>query len=123
MAAIAPTITMPDDTGDGSTFRVVWTPVTEADTCNPVSYPKHSDKSVHVSGTFGSASVAIHGSNNGGASYAALNDPTGTVIAITGEKIKAVLENTALIRPVITGGTAQSLTVSMLFHLSNPLRQ
>ena len=123
MATIVPTITYPNAArGDGSTVLVVWTPVTENDTCRPVSYPEMSDKSVHVSGTFGGASVAVNGSNNSGASYAALNDPSSTAIAITSEKIKAVLENTALVQPSPTGGSGQSLTISMLFHLTNPLR-
>lgn len=122
MAAIQPTLTDVGLKGDGSTILAVWTPVTESDTCVPISMPEHSDKSVHVSGTFGSASVAVQGSNNGGASFASLNDPTGTVIAITAEKIKAVLENTVQVKPVATGGSAQSLTISMLVHLTNPLR-
>lgn len=110
--------------GDGSTIVVTWTPITSVDTCHPVSYPEYADRSVHVSGTFDGASVQIHGSNNGGASFAALADPTETTIILTGERIKAILENTALIMPVISGGTgAQSLTISILFHLTNPLRQ
>ena len=123
MAIIAPTITYPPASrGNGSCVLAVWTPVTENDTCSPVSFPEFSDKSVHVSGTFGGASVAVNGSNNSGASYVALNDPSSTAIAITTEKIKAVLENTVRIQPAATGGSGQSLTISMLFHVANPLR-
>lgn len=123
MAVIAPTVTEVSDKGDGSAFRVVWTPVTEADSCAAVRYPGHSDKSIQAIGTFGSGSVALHGSNDGGTTYAALNAPSGSAIALTTASIKAVLENTEYIKPVITGGTAQSLTIAMLIHLSNPLRQ
>lgn len=124
MAGIAPTITDVSQKGDGSTLLAVWTPVTSAgsDTCNPISYPQFTDKSVHVSGTFGGGSVAIKGSNNAGASYAALNDPSSTAIAITQETIKAILENTVLVQPVISGGTSMSVTISMLLRLNNPLR-
>lgn len=122
MAIIKETRT--DVWGDGSSILLVWTPLTEADTCRAVALPAHSDKSVHASGTFGGASVSVQGSNNSGASFVALNDAaTGTPVAITAEAIKAVLENTQQIKPVAAGGAAQILTISMLVHLANPLRQ
>ena len=122
MAVIAPTITE-IGRGDGSTLRVVWTPVSEADTCAPVAMSDYADKSIHVFGTFGSGTVALHGSNDNGANYAALNDPGGTVIGIaTAAKIKAVLENTEWIKPVTSGGTGQSLSVAVVARLANPMR-
>lgn len=122
MAAIAPAITDISDRANGSTFLVQWTPVTEADTCNPVSFPMHSDKSIHVSGTFGGATVVLQGSNNSGTTYVGLRDPSSTAISMTADTIKAVLENTQLVKPSASGGSSQSLTISMLFHLSHPLR-
>lgn len=101
---------------------VTWTNVTENDSCQAVSMPDLTDRSAHVYGTFGGASVAIQGSNNGGASFVALHDPTSTAIAITSEAIKAILENSQLIVPVATGGTSQSLSIAILFHLSQALR-
>ena len=123
MATIFPTIVDVSPLGDGSALQVVWTPVTSAgaDVCAAVKYPKHSDKSVQVAGTFGGGSIAVNGSNDG-TNYAPLNDPTGTVIAITAEKIKAVLENTVLVQPAISGGTGQSVTISMLLQYANPAR-
>src|SRR5512139_881962 len=122
MAVIKPTVTA-IGRGDGSTLRVLWTPVTNADTCAAVSFPECADKSIQVLGTFNAASVAVHGSNDAGTTFAALNDPGGTVIAISAAGIKAILENTELVKPVFSGGGAsQSLSVAMLFHLTNPLR-
>lgn len=124
MATISPTITQVGKQ-DGSSYAVIWTPVTEADTCSPVQLPEYSDKSVVVTGTFGSATLAIHGSNDG-TNYAPLHDPGGTVIGITaasgGSNVRAILENTVYLKPVTSGGTSSSLTVGMLFHLSNPMR-
>lgn len=124
MAAIVPTVTDVSAKADGSALLYVWSPVTSAgsDTCVAAMLPDHVDKSIHVSGTFGGASVAVNGSNNGGASYAALNDPFGNVIAIAAEKIKAVRENTVYTQPAATGGSGQTLKISMLFLLRNPLR-
>jgi hypothetical protein len=106
---VKPTITLVGKQ-DGSTYSVIWPTVTNANTCNPISLPEYSDKSVVVSGTFDSGSVAINGSNDG-TNYVALHDSAGTVIALTAAGAKVVLENT------------QSITVAMLFHLSNPMRQ
>lgn len=121
MAAIA-AVVRTVGSGNFACRVATWTPVTEADTCTPVSFPDLTDRSVHVYGTFGSASVAVHGSNNNGTSFAALNDPGGTAIAITAEKIKAILENSEQIKPVITGGSSQILSIAILFHLSQALR-
>lgn len=121
MATIAPVITKVGRQ-DNSTLLVTWTPVTKDDTCTAIALPEYSDKSVQVAGTFGTTSVAIQGSNDG-TNFASLNDPTQTVIAITGPKIQAILENTVLVKPVTTGtDVTQSLTISILFHLANPLR-
>lgn len=121
MATIDPTV-IATGRGDGSTLRVIWTPVTAADTCRAVSYPECADKSIQVAGTFDSASVAVNGSNDG-TNFAALRDPGGTTIAITSAAIRAILENTVVVVPLVSGGGgSQSLTISMLIHLTNPLR-
>lgn len=119
MAAIAPTYTdVRNASGGGFAVLVVWTPVTSAgsDTCVAAMLPTLADKSIHVSGTFGGGTVTLQGSNNGGASYVGLNDPTKTAISITQETIMAVLENTQLVKPVLIGGSSTSLTISMLFR-------
>lgn len=123
MATINPTTPYPDVSfrGNGSCFKVQWTPVTENDTCAVVSLPEYADRSIQVEGTFGGASVAVNGSNDG-TNFRALKDPSSTAIAITVAGIKAVLENTIYTQPSPSGGTGQSLTVTMLFHLPHPLR-
>lgn len=107
--------------GNGAAYQVIWTPVTENDTCAPVRFPEYSDRSIQVAGTFGGSSTAIQGSNDG-TNYASLRDPSHTTIAITSAGIQAVLENSVYTQPVISGGSSQSLTVSMLFHFPMSLR-
>ncbi len=121
MATIAPTVTE-IGYGNFAAKQAIWTPVTSADTCGAVTFPEYSEKSIQVAGTFDSASVAVNGSNDG-TNYVALNDPGGTVIAVTSAKIKGVLEKTMFVQPVATsGGGSQSLTISMFFLATNPLR-
>lgn len=122
MAAIKPTL-VTVGRKDGSCYLVTWTPVTEADTCVPMDFPDLADKSVHVAGTFGGSSTAIFGSNNDFATAgAALRGPDSVVLAMTAETVKQILENPKQIKPVITGGTGQSLSVYILCKQSQPLR-
>lgn len=123
MAVIMPVIKDVSRSGDESTWQVIWTPVTEADTCQAVSFPQYPDRSIHVSGTFGGSSTAVQGSNNNGVTFCSCFDPSSTIIAITTNTvIKAVLENAVLIKPVTTGGSGQSITIAMLFRMGNTLR-
>jgi hypothetical protein len=102
---------------------LLWANVGNLDTIVAAEYPDLSDKTVHVYGTFGGATVTIEGSNNGGASFTGLNDPSSTAISITAEKMKQILENPQQIRPTFTGGGGtQSLSVAMLIKQNNPLR-
>src|ERR1700755_496650 len=102
MATITPTVAAVGR-GDMSTIVVTWASITNADTCQAVSYPEYADRSIHVSGTFSGATVQIQGSNNGAASFAVLSDPTETAISITTESIRTVLDNTAFIQPSVSG--------------------
>jgi hypothetical protein len=126
MAVIKPVVTNVGVLGDESVLQIQWTPVTNVDTCQYVSYPGYSDKSIQVSGNFGgSASVALNGSNEtANTNPAPLNDPSSTVIALTAAGIKAVLENTLCFQPAATGGGGtQSLTITMLVRINNTLRK
>lgn len=125
MATIKPTYKDVSFKGNGSAFQYIWTPVTENDTCAVVSLPEYADRSIQVEaasgGAFGGASVACKGSNDG-TNYESLRDPSHTTIAITSGAIQTVLENTVFTQPVASGGSGQSITISMLFHLPHPFR-
>jgi hypothetical protein len=126
MAAIKPVIKDVSPNGDESCYQVQWTPVASGDTCNAVSFPKHSDRSIQVSGTFsGGTSIAIQGTNEPAATnFVSLRGPDSVVIAFTAAGMKAVLENALFHAPLSSSGDgSQSVTITMLFHLSNPMRQ
>lgn len=114
MAAIKATITDVSAKTDGSAMSVVWSGVTESDTFAAVAMPAYTARSVHVSGTFGSATVVLNGSNTG-TNYFGLNNLAGTAISITSEGLKACQEAVINYQPSASGGTSQSLTVTMLF--------
>lgn len=121
MAAIAPVIRDVSPRGDESVYQVVWGPIAAGDTCNPVSYPKLNDVSIQAEGTFGGGTITLGGSNDG-VNYEGLRGPDSVAISFTSAGLKAVLEHTLYTRPILTGGAAAAVTVSMLFHFANPMR-
>ncbi len=85
------------------------------DTGTPVLLPGYADKSIQVTGTFGSGgSVTLEGSNDG-VNYFTLTDPTGTAIAITAAGGKAITESTQYVRPHCTAGDGTTALVVTVF--------
>lgn len=112
MAVIAPTIS----TTTNGDMLATWTAVAETDTF--ASYDiRRSFKSLTalIGGTFGSATVVVQGSLDD-TTFAGLADGTGTAISVTAAAIKEVASNAIYIKPVASGGTAQSLTVQLLIR-------
>lgn len=107
---------------------VKYTGLTTTDTCKAFSLPEHSDRSVHIGGNFsGSASMAIHGSNDdleSGANlaYAAVKDADGT--AITGKVaafVNTIRDITLFTKPVLTSGDGSAdIDVHILCRRNRP---
>lgn len=82
-----------------------WTGLLANDDGAWVMLGAYSDKSIHLYGTLGGATVNIQGSNEDTPANAVnLTDPTQTLIAFTAPGLKQVLENPLFIRPKVTGG-------------------
>jgi hypothetical protein len=94
----------------------VWSGLLNGDVGDAQGLSKWAIKAVQVIGTFGAGgSVALEGSNDGGTTWAALRDSTGTTIALTAATaIRDVLENPRMIRPHVTAGDG---TTSLTFYL------
>ena len=67
-----------------------------------------ADRSVQFLGTFGTSTLLIEGSNDGGTTWATLADPQGNALSKTAAGIEAVLEYTRAIRPSVAGGGSGS---------------
>ena len=106
----------------GNTFHVIWETLTENDEVgHPTSIPGASDRSVHVLGTIGGATVLIEGSNlisplvDG--DWFTLHDENGDLLSFTSIDIgHAISENTLHLRPRLTGGAGTDVDVIMLFR-------
>lgn len=74
-----------------------------------IEMPSASDRSVHVLGTFGGATMTIEGSNVAApaadADWAILKDSAGNNLSFTSAGIQTVIDNVRHIRPKMTGAT------------------
>lgn len=111
--------------GLGTGFKIVkWATVTENDTCASYACGGWPNKSIHVTGTFGSSTTVVQGSNmplttaDASAGLVGLRNSTHTAISITALALEEILENTARIVPVTTGGSSQSLDIYLLIQSS-----
>lgn len=125
MSTITPTFST---NGDGSVVTFTWAGLTTtADTGLAVGmqWAPWADRTVQVLGSFGTGgTVLIQGSNDGGATYATLNDPGSSALSIQAAKIKSVLELTETVRPFISAGDGTtSLTVVMVCRRTNSMRR
>lgn len=68
--------------------------------------------SVQVGGTFGGATVALQGSNDG-VTYATLKDVTGANLSFTAAGYAEFSSGAAFIKPLISGGTGDSINVTV----------
>jgi hypothetical protein len=87
--------------------RTLWEAVTASTVTNGAETAAGlPDKTVYVTGTFGSGTVTMEGSNNTATGpYVDCVDPQGNAIAFSADGQEAILENPQWIRPRVSGAT------------------
>jgi hypothetical protein len=116
MATITPTITNSTKFRD-YTIVYTWTPMTNSgsDVGAALELPGWADRSVQVTGTFGTGGTCLIEGSNDGTNYATLNNLQGSALSIGSASIKGVAEITRYIRPRISAGDGTtSLTVTIV---------
>lgn len=113
MATITPTVVRVGDGGVTNVYVATWAAIGDSDTCTAIQMCGAADRSVQITGTFGSATILLQGSNDG-TNYATLTDPQGNVISKTSAAIEQIEELTRYIKPSTSGGTGSAITVSVL---------
>lgn len=83
-----------------------------ADSCTAFQCAQLRDKSVQLTGSAGSATIAIHGSNDG-TNYAVLADPAGNSLMGLTTGIYQIGQITLWIKPVGTG-TLGAITATLI---------
>lgn len=101
-------------TGKSHARRIAtWTGETTAGSATIPRYSPHVSlvcASVQVSGTFGSATVVLQGSNDG-TTYATLKNTAGSDLSFTSAGYAEFSSGAAFIKPSISGGTGDSLNI------------
>lgn len=97
--------------------KITWTNLSTADTATEVMVMGASGAigAMQVTGTFGSATITLQGSNDG-TNFAAITDPSGNDIAVTAAGIVDFSTAAAYIRPSSAGGTADDVTVTVILR-------
>lgn len=113
----------PNTDGPISTAKVVnWTGIATGDTINSYAIPEELGVSgcVQITGTFGGATVSMEVSNDGD-TWFVLKDANNAAITVTAITVTANgfadFSTAAIyIRPVISGGTSDSVNVRVAFR-------
>jgi hypothetical protein len=74
-------------------------------------YPEFADRSVQVTGNFGTGGAIILEGSNNGSDWGTLRDPLGDALLFTSADIRSVLEATRYVRPKQSAGSGSSLNV------------
>jgi hypothetical protein len=109
MAAIVVS-TIPDDY---DCVVATWSALGNADTGNSAKLLRWARKFIHVTGTFGGATVTVQVSNDNTNWLGATSDGT-TALTFTAAGIKQIFEEAAYFRVITAGGAGTSLTAIMV---------
>ena len=108
----------PNTDGPISTAKVVnWTGIATGDTINSYAIPEELGVNgcVQITGTFGGASVSMEVSNDGD-TWFTLKDDNNAAITVTANGFADFSTAAIYIRPVISGGTSDSVNVRAAFR-------
>ena len=109
--------------GDGSTVMFSWTLTTADHTGTGIEWAAYSDRTFVFTGTWGGATAAIEGSNDG-STWVLLSDAAGAADATaTADKAMTIVELTRYVRPRLsTPGTGATVAASAVLRRATPMR-
>ena len=87
-----------------------WPNMASGDVGSHVILTKFNDRTVHVTGTFGGATVVFEGSNDG-VEFLPMRDPYNAVVSATTAKLIYLTEVPLYVRPRVEGGVGTSVTL------------
>lgn len=103
--------------------KQTWAAIPNGNQGSALSNPGLNDKTVQILGTFGAGgTVVIEGSNDGGTTWATLNDSRGegSALSFTAANIVTILENPERIRPNVTSGDGTTAITVIIVSVVGP---
>lgn len=94
----------------GKGIKALWEAIDGVDTGATVDMGGYPDRTVTVTGTMGSSTVTIQGSNDN-VVWQTLSDPTGSPLTFTAAGVKVIAEATRYVRHSTAGGAAADIDV------------
>lgn len=113
MATITPALTIV-----AGIPRITWTGVSTADTMTafgPITGKSLEFASVLLSGTWGSSTVTLAGSEDG-TTFVTLKDRTGTAVSATADARFELSTSASYLKPASSGGTADNVDVVVVLR-------
>ena len=108
-----------DRTGVGDAAIATWALTTADHTGVGIAYENYQDRTYHVFGTFGGATVVWEGSLDGGTTWGILHDPQGNATGETVAQIETLSEAVPLIRPRLSVvGSGAAITCALYMRRS-----
>jgi hypothetical protein len=92
-------------------IETVWTGLLNGDDGTPVEFFDLPEKTVSITGTFGSGGTIVIEGSNDGTNYFTLTDLQSTAISKTAAALEAIAENPRYIRPRVTAGDGTTALV------------
>ncbi len=110
MATITPVITRPA----ANITKVFWETLTDADTATAYALVNGAQCSMQLTVGTASGTVVLQGSNDGGTTYATIEDHAGNAITTTAVGTFNFIASTLLVRPSSSGGTSEDWDVHLI---------
>lgn len=99
---------------------ITWTGLLNTDTGSAIELVDYPDKTVTITGTFGTGGTLVMQGSNDGTNWFSLTDPQANAISKTAAAMEAILEAPRYMRPNVTAGDGStSLTVQVCCRRSS----
>lgn len=100
---------------DYRTLRLIWSGLLNGDTGDAREFGGWNDRSIQVTGTFGSGgSLTLQGTNDG-TNWYTLYDAYNSALTFTSAGLRSVLVLPWKVRPIVTAGDGTTSLVATLF--------
>jgi hypothetical protein len=97
---------------DGVVIRK-WPTMAHGDVGEPIILTRYNDRTVQITGTFGTGGTVVIEGSNDGVTYAAMRDVFNNELSATSAKLITLTEVPVWVRPRVSGDVTTSITMTV----------